>query len=424
MSQPGPIDIPGEIHLPEISGDALVDALATDLPLTLFPVRLATRFDRPSPGARPTHLRIRIFPDLLHADGHLPELSSDEITIGHAYWDKVWRAGTDAPPADADAWVTGQLGAPRAAWVALQTRPTNPQAAHRRPTRPGAPLDPPPEFPATQPRTEVRPTLARLLPDRWLVVVRRSETVQRVWSEPVRRDLAMAPNLADLAPDGGVRELLSAQDLWWMVDYDEAVAAGMAVTVPWEHVASAPAVDDLLVLGIRGPDDGAVDELTQLLDSQRFTTGLELVPQGTPTNNTDTEQAGYTEVPADLSAYLSRQLDAPTVHRPRLSPPRELGTTTAAHAASIALGLDTANAFDHAEHAGLLSGSWARDMNRTLFPATVAVLPHPAARHRGRRSTRRRRPRVAARLVRQLGARTRLSSRPSGSARNRTGSFR
>jgi hypothetical protein len=214
--------------------------------------------------------------------------------------------------------------------------------------------------------------MARMLPDRWCVIVRRTvEFVQRVWSAPVRHDLAMAPNLADIPADGGIREVLQAQDLWWMADFDEAVAAGMAVRVPWDRSRSTPpVVTELLVFGVRADDSEAVRELRELLDAHRFTEGLEFVPQGTPTNNTDTASAGFTRTPADLEAYFDRQVPHVAVRRPPLASASVLGVAAAAHASSFALGLDAANAFDHTEHAGLRTGSWARDMNRSLWPAT------------------------------------------------------
>ncbi len=366
----GPIDIPGEIELPA-PGDIVRD-LDAALPLTMFPVRLATRLRRPAPEQPPTELWVRIFPDLVHADGHLPELSAEEITLGHAYWDRLWRAGDDQLRRDdTHRWVVAQLGAPRTAWVIGQTAPVNPDDAPRRPVASDQPLPRPPEFPKLVARTVTRPTLARMLPDVWHVTVRHSsEFVTRAWSKPVRRDLAMAPNLAEIPADGHARDLLANQDLWWMADFDAAVDAGMGVRMPWNPPAGGPFfATEVVVFGVRGDNAGADSELTGLLDAHRFTSGVEIVPQGTPTNNTDTVIAGFTTTPADLDGFLDRQTTSPRISRPQLSPAR-LGTTTLADAASIALGLDGANAFDHTEHASLRTGSWARDMNRTLWPAT------------------------------------------------------
>ena len=57
--------------------------LESALPLTLLPVRLEARY---LPRAKPTHLHVRIFPDVIHADAHHPGLSTREIDAGRNYW--------------------------------------------------------------------------------------------------------------------------------------------------------------------------------------------------------------------------------------------------------------------------------------------------------------------------------------------------
>ena len=60
---------------PLAPGPRSIAGLDAALPLTLFPVRIATRFHRPDPEQQPTQLWIRIFPDVIHADGHIRELT-------------------------------------------------------------------------------------------------------------------------------------------------------------------------------------------------------------------------------------------------------------------------------------------------------------------------------------------------------------
>jgi hypothetical protein len=381
---PFPIELPGP-------GPSSIAGLESTLPLTMFPVRLATRLHRPDPDQPPSELWVRIFPDLIHADGHLPELTKDELTIAFAYWERLWKAATDQQRRDdAHRWAVSQLGAARTAWVVGETAPVNPDDAPRSPIPDDAVLSRPPQLPKLQPRTQSRPTIARLLPDVWHVTVRHSiEYVTRAWSKPVRRDLAMAPNLADIPADGGVRELLANQDVWWMVDFDEAVEAGMALRMRWEPPPGGPRfATEVIVFGVRGDNTGADTELADLLDAHRFTSALEIVAPGTPTNNTDTVSAGFTSVPVDLESYLDRQTSSPATSRrrrvalaaPPLSlpmiplPPTPLGRVSAGEAASRALGLPEVNPIDHAEHVGLLTGAWASDMNRSVWPATIDYL--------------------------------------------------
>ena len=214
-----------------------------------------------------------------------------------------------------------------------------------------------------------RATLARLLPDRWYVRIAVGDNVEDVWSAPVRRDLAMAPNVAEIPEGGGIRDLLRSQDLWWMADFEEAVDAGMAVRVPLD-AETARNISVLIVLGVRDTDPAAPAELAGLLEAHRFTSGLEIVPHGTPTNTTATVDAGYADVPADLDAYMARQLAEPPAERPPPVEPVALATAPAADALALALGLDGATAFDAAEHAGDRAGARATAMNRALWPAT------------------------------------------------------
>ncbi len=214
-----------------------------------------------------------------------------------------------------------------------------------------------------------RATLARLLPDRWYVRIGSGDNVRDVWSDPVRRDLAMAPNVAEIPEGGGIRDLLRSQDLWWMADFQEAVDAGMAVRVPLD-AQTARNIGVLIVLGVRDTDPAAPAELAGLLEAHRFASGLEIVPHGTPTNTTVTVDAGYADVPADLGAYMARQLAEPPADRPPPAGPVALATAPAADALALALGLDGATAFDAAEHAGDRAGGRAAAMNRVMWPAT------------------------------------------------------
>ena len=69
-------------------------SLSTKWPITLFPVRVETRF-------LVGELCIRVIPDTIHADTHEPELTDAELAAGQRYWAQV--SGADAGTAAA-AW--------------------------------------------------------------------------------------------------------------------------------------------------------------------------------------------------------------------------------------------------------------------------------------------------------------------------------
>ncbi len=85
--------------------------------------------------------------------------------------------------------------------------------------------------------------------------------------------------------------------LAWMVDYDRALDAGMAITVPLSPAAAAQArdkIDLILVVGVRSGSAplAVAEELARLLAVHAVSTGLAFVPQGTPTNTTAATAAG------------------------------------------------------------------------------------------------------------------------------------
>ncbi|HTE47841.1 MAG TPA: hypothetical protein VK636_21550 [Gemmatimonadaceae bacterium] len=138
---------------PQIAG------LTAGVPIVLFPVRLETRWVNSG-----NELRIRIFPDQIHADAHEPELTTAERDAGMIYWKAVF-ASPDPKKRKTTPWadLCSIFGAPRAAWIVRALTPTNVSALGKSKT---------PTFPAVALRTSEwgRAARATLLPKRWLVV--------------------------------------------------------------------------------------------------------------------------------------------------------------------------------------------------------------------------------------------------------------
>ncbi len=244
-------------------------------PLLLLPLRLETRYT-PDNSA----LRVRIFPDDIHMDQVNHGISEAENAAAVAYWNGVWRGSdTDAPWAD----FVRKVGKRRATWVALQTQPTN---LARRAAEPA---------PVFQPVSPVAKTgaMARLLPDCFTVVaVQGADT-----STAVGKAIASAVPVALFADDGaelkdvnGVKVQAGRE---WLVDYAEAERIGMAVTLKLKHPGAT--VDRLFVFGVRVSLDPAAagKELAALLTAHRCGPGLAFVPQGSPTNNTETNRTTW-----------------------------------------------------------------------------------------------------------------------------------
>jgi hypothetical protein len=303
-----------------------------------------------TPDASPTALLVRFFPDVLHADSHAEALTVTEQKLGKAYWGAV-----AADPEGADAafsTLATQIGAWRAAWVVSKMRGKT--------------------APATLESGE--PVRARLLPERFAVIGYAQEGPDPVgtwWGEEIPDDLPMAPTLVE-AGDVDGRGLLDAQGLQWTYDFVAAEAVGMAVRIDLTKLDPAIKTEGfrrLLAIGVRRGEQSAA--LGELLSAHRYTHGLDFIPQGTPTNSTETAGATMSNEAPDLAAVRAAELDAPPIPpRPDIAADGDLYAGRAADAATVALGLGRGNALDWTTRADLAELTHARAMARALWPAT------------------------------------------------------
>jgi hypothetical protein len=290
--------------LPKL-GAALPPAMAETLctseqPLLMLPVRLETRFF-PQPGGA-SELRIRIYPDKIHLDSHENDLTPDEHDWATHYWQQDWLAGNDAA-ARGLAWdqLATRFGAPRAAWLARQLRPTN--QAQRPITRvlDGQTLSPPPIFPSVTIVSDGKnaawrsAAMARLIPDRWFAIVQSGgEPILAASGRKITNPLAVGPNPQATPPATPVDQPTLDPAMQWMVDYSVAEAAGMALRMTLTAAQLAAGLDSLVVLGVCPTNStDTANALSALLDAHHYTDGLEFLPLGTPTNNTADARSGY-----------------------------------------------------------------------------------------------------------------------------------
>ena len=99
-------------------------------------------------------------------------------------------------------------------------------------------------------------------------------------------DAAPAPSTvgqdATLVLDEGMR---------WMVDFDAAVDAGMAVAV--DLPPQTDFVQDVVAVGVPVENADGAALMTALIKSHRFSDGAAFIPPGTPTNNLADSASGY-----------------------------------------------------------------------------------------------------------------------------------
>ena len=300
------------------------------LPLALFPVRLETRFFG-------DELRVRIYPDKVHLDSHDPALGADEMLWGRRFevqWDDDQKAR--------EAWrmLAGRFGAERAAWVARALTPTN---LSSRPSGPRPSRTSGIRYHHAYCQGATSPRLLGRDGVRWrgLGAVATGRAI-----EP---DLAIGPDLnahviidhEQPAVDEGMR---------WMVDFDRAEKAGMALRL----ALPTPAVDVLLVVGVAKDDRS--EALAAQLDAHRYTDGLAFMPPASATNNTAAGRTPYQEPDPQHDKSFAREWGA-----------AELTPGTSADLASKAFGVGS---FSRLASDPDQDEAGARAMTTALWPAT------------------------------------------------------
>ena len=227
-------------------------------PLVLLPLRLQTKWAG-------TTLTVRIYPGDLHVDRHDPRLTAEEQDLAATYW-----ATKNAPGAqqDSQAWqdLARKAGGPRAAWIVTATAPG---------ARPPGPRDSPWDLTVT----------ARLLPDRFAVIAYQAgEPVNLTPPGQPARYTAWGAPIPDPLP---LSTLHQAGEQPWTSDLTAALAAGMAIQI--NLPAPPPAIDQLVVVGLRTRGGALAD----LIDSHTFSSGVEVLADRTPTNNSSQIRAAH-----------------------------------------------------------------------------------------------------------------------------------
>ncbi|MGQ0603865.1 MAG: hypothetical protein ACT4QE_19460 [Anaerolineales bacterium] len=224
------------------------------------------------------------------------------------FWAAMWRANGDAAAQQAAfAALEQAVGAAQAQEIAERTRPVN--------------FDDEPAEPHTRSDVQVKVAVLQLtpledlqtrraswssaprvelLPERFVLVgYSRSGPPLTVLGNLIRTPLAAgpdpnAPPNLQLKPVDDTLQIPEA--LAWMFDFDKALAAGMAFRINLTAEQATNGFERLIVLGVRLGDSAEAGRgnFEQLLEHHLHSrAGLEIVPQGTPTNNTEKGGAGY-----------------------------------------------------------------------------------------------------------------------------------
>ena len=227
---------------------------------------------------------------------------------GVTYWQSVWRANGRADfLAAAYATLEAAVGAASAREIADNFRPVNladaPSPLHTRTEvqvkvallrlrEPGA-------EPTRRTSWSSAPRIS-LLPERFVLIGTTQEGASRVEiGSPVRTPLVAGPD-PNAPPDQQLKpvgdQLQIPDELAWMFDFEKALEAGMAFRFDLTTQQAANGFERLVVLGVRladQPQQGKQNFETLLSHHLHSRGGLEILPQGTPTNNTEQGGSGY-----------------------------------------------------------------------------------------------------------------------------------
>jgi hypothetical protein len=350
----------------------LIGGLDDATPFLLLPLRLETRFGERNGVAV---LRVRFFLDDIAVAQHERALTDGEVAAGKSYWTERIRAQGEPDAREREARVKGawnllatRHGAYRAGYVARVTRPANfgpelsdPAAATYGaiPTKPFAWSETPRSF---------------VMPDRFVVRLEAGGTSREVEGGLIPDDLPLGPDPlqaeAMFGRDESTGKLAIDPALRWLVDFDEAEEVGMALTIPLEP-GERSGFSRIVVLGLRLSSSAAdaTAALARMVEAHRFSGGVSLVPQGTPTNNTDEARSGLATASQSVDLTLALELAEPAAPEPdhfRKSDGERL-------ADALGLPLELARrmpAWDASDVAEALA------MNRALWSGTLGDFAH------------------------------------------------
>jgi hypothetical protein len=183
---------------------------------------------------------------------------------------------------------------------------------------------------------------------------------------------ASADQLKPVGDDPDHPDTLQIPDaLAWMFDFERALAAGLAFRVDLSPAQAADGFGRLVVLGVRVTETPAAGSATlgRLLEHHLHSrAGLELLRQGTPTNDTEQGGAAYSWRDDSGASFGPLFKQEPQYHRVA-DPQQRLDGQRFADALGIGDALGT-----RIPGAGLADRVEAQAMQTALWPATIGYL--------------------------------------------------
>lgn len=264
--------------------------------------------------ANPADEPVRGTADLILVVVSDEQFSPREKAVGKTYWEAVWRAEGDADGSRRAALDAAITVARADAVVAHPPSNLNEKPASGV-TRAAAELQvafcdvPVVVAGDTKAVSWTRAARAQVLPDQFVLLGFQGSTllVQQVGNAvpptlTVGPDPSAAPADQFHIQDG---ELVIPDELRWMTDFDEAVKVGLGFRVPLDATTQG-GFDRLFVIGLRlgeSPEEAEGQLEALLADHHRSRKDFSLLPQGTASNNTEDNTAGYDRLDDPDASY-------------------------------------------------------------------------------------------------------------------------
>jgi hypothetical protein len=237
-------------------------------------------------------------------------LSAAEQTATATYWQAVWLANGDRNRENAArSTLNNAIGNDRATEIIQNYQPRNIEEIPKSPLKKievtvsvAFIIFPKSENVTTKQQSWSQAPKVNVLPDRFVLIgYVNNEQVLLEIGNPIPLPLIVGPDPSapaqdQLRPDKDTGDLFVGEDMKWMVDFDRAIEVGMGFKVDLNNDLATRGFDRLLVLGLRVSAD--LQESKTLLETliqhhHNGRSGFSILPQGTPTNNTEKKGAGF-----------------------------------------------------------------------------------------------------------------------------------
>ncbi len=275
------LQAPASVVDPLAKAQADIGRLSAQLPAVLFPLRIETRFE----GVK---LKLRVYPDDIFLNRHETALTVEEQAAGQHYYEELNKPGGVSEQAN---WrdMVRRFGSLRSAYI---LRAMLPAVTSDAPLPRGIPVGQNLTliFPDVQSRSGswTRPAEA-LLPDRWVVMLRRGNARRYVLGNPIPEPLAVtvdpgaSPADQSTLPNGHVVD----DKARWIIDFDRAVDVGMALSIDLTPDDVRLGFDRVVVFGLKTSlsESDTAFAIEKLIDAHHYTRGVAFLRQGTVTNN-------------------------------------------------------------------------------------------------------------------------------------------